>query len=49
MAYTWLDVHVYKNNTFIGSITTNASTHKQMRAEINEEFGSANWTRYDAT
>jgi hypothetical protein len=41
----WTKLEVYNVNIFLGSFYTNEPRHK-WESEINEEYGSGNWTRF---
>lgn len=43
----WTKLEVYNHDTFIGSIYSNENNKQGLINDINNEFGSGNWTRYN--
>lgn len=43
----WLKIEVYNAGKYLGSFYTNSRTKKEIFKDINNEYGSGNWTRYN--
>jgi len=43
----WTKLEVYDGNYYLGSFYTNATSKKEIIADINNEYGIGKWTRYN--